>query len=97
VRLKLKKTFERRLSVFGIGDYEEVMSSKFTCSSSLISKCLQLAKKYHPDMNKNDPDAQKKFQEVSEAYEVCSTGTNIVLMSILSDIGVTAVNCTSVA
>ena len=48
-------------------------------------------------MNKNDPDAQKKFQEVSEAYEVCSTGTNIVLMSILSDIGVTAVNCTSVA
>jgi len=32
---------------------------------------LQLAKKYHPDMNTNDPDAQKKFQEVSEAYEVC--------------------------
>jgi curved DNA-binding protein CbpA len=32
--------------------------------------CIQLAKKYHPDMNKNDPDAQKKFQEVSEAYEV---------------------------
>jgi len=33
--------------------------------------CSQLAKKYHPDMNKNDPNAQKKFQEVSEAYEVC--------------------------
>jgi len=32
---------------------------------------LQLAKKYHPDMNKNDPNAQKNFQEVSEAYEVC--------------------------
>lgn len=31
---------------------------------------LQLAKKYHPDMNKNDPSAEKKFQEVSEAYEV---------------------------
>ena len=31
---------------------------------------LQLAKKYHPDVNKNDPNAAKKFQEVSEAYEV---------------------------
>ena len=48
-------------------------------------------------MNKNDPDAQKKFQEVSEAYEVCSTGTNIVLTSILSGISVKAINWTSVA
>ena len=31
---------------------------------------LQLAKKFHPDLNKNDPDGQRKFQEVSEAYEV---------------------------
>ena len=37
---------------------------------SVVCSCLQLAKKYHPDMNKNDPNAQKKFQEVSEAYEV---------------------------
>lgn len=29
-----------------------------------------LAKKYHPDKNKNDPNSAKKFQEVSEAYEV---------------------------
>lgn len=29
----------------------------------------QLAKKYHPDTNK-DTDSSKKFQEVSEAYEV---------------------------
>jgi hypothetical protein len=31
---------------------------------------LQLAKKLHPDTNKDDPDAEKKFQEVSMAYEV---------------------------
>ncbi len=30
-----------------------------------------MAKKYHPDVNK-DADASKKFQEVSEAYEVMS-------------------------
>lgn len=30
----------------------------------------QLAKKYHPDTNKSDPEAIKKFQDVSEAYEV---------------------------
>ena len=29
----------------------------------------QLAKEFHPDVNK-DPGAEKKFQEVSEAYEV---------------------------
>ena len=31
-----------------------------------------MAKKYHPDANKDDPEAAKKFQEVSEAYEVLS-------------------------
>lgn len=31
---------------------------------------LQLAKKLHPDQNKDDPEAEKKFQEVSKAYEV---------------------------
>ena len=35
----------------------------------------QLAKKYHPDTNKGDKKAQKKFQEVSEAYECLSDET----------------------
>lgn len=35
-----------------------------------------LAKKYHPDKNKNDPNSAKKFQEVSEAYEVSFKITN---------------------
>lgn len=34
-----------------------------------------MAKKYHPDTNKDDPDANRKFQEVSEAYEVLSDDT----------------------
>lgn len=30
---------------------------------------LQLAKKLHPDTNKSDPEAKKKFQKVQAAYE----------------------------
>ena len=29
-----------------------------------------MAKKYHPDTNKSDTNSIKKFQEISEAYEV---------------------------
>ena len=32
----------------------------------------QLAKKYHPDMNPGDKEAEKKFKEASEAYAVLS-------------------------
>ena len=31
-----------------------------------------MARKYHPDVNPNDKDAQKKFQEINEANEVLS-------------------------
>ena len=34
-----------------------------------VYRLFQLAKKYHPDVNK-DPSGAKTFQEVSEAYEV---------------------------
>lgn len=37
-----------------------------------IHSTMQLAKKYHPDANKNKPSAKRKFQEIREAYEVCS-------------------------
>lgn len=33
---------------------------------------FQLAKQYHPDVNKGDATKSKRFQEVSEAYEVLS-------------------------
>lgn len=39
-------------------------------SIQVLLYCFQLAKKYHPDVNKNDKSAAQKFQEVSEAYEV---------------------------
>lgn len=44
----------------------------------MVTHCviLQLAKRLHPDMNKDDPDAEKKFQEVQKAYEVLVTLEN---------------------
>ena len=52
-------------------DYYEVLGIPRNASQKEIKKAYyQLAKKYHPDTNKGDPEASKKFQEVSEAYEV---------------------------
>lgn len=43
---------------------------KFIFTCNVISLIPQLAKKLHPDTNKDDPEAEKKFQEVQKAYEV---------------------------
>uniref|UniRef100_A0A090XB21 Putative dnaj superfamily chaperone n=1 Tax=Ixodes ricinus TaxID=34613 RepID=A0A090XB21_IXORI len=54
-------------------DYYEVLGVARNSNQKDIKKAYyQLAKKYHPDTNKGDPEAAKKFQEVSEAYEILS-------------------------
>lgn len=46
------------------------LSRIFLQQKKIIPLCLiQLAKKYHPDRNK-DPDAAKQFTKIGEAYEV---------------------------
>lgn len=53
-------------------DYYEVLGLQKGASEAEIKKAYRtLAKKYHPDMNK-DANAEDKFKEVSEAYEVLS-------------------------
>lgn len=52
-------------------DYYEVLGlSKGANKDEIKKKFRELAKKYHPDLNKGDTTAQQKFQEVNEAYEV---------------------------
>jgi DnaJ-class molecular chaperone len=54
-------------------DYYAVLGVRRDASDADIRKAYRdLALKYHPDKNPNDPDAERKFKEVSEAFQVLS-------------------------
>lgn len=54
-------------------DYYEVLGVDKNADDAALKKAYRaLAKKYHPDMNPGDQEAEKKFKEASEAYAVLS-------------------------
>ena len=54
-------------------DYYEVLGVDKKASDDAIKKAYRtLAKKYHPDMNPGDKEAEAKFKEVNEAYNILS-------------------------
>lgn len=52
-------------------DYYKTLGVAQDADSKEIKKAYRkLARKYHPDVNKDDPETEKKFKEINEAYEV---------------------------
>ena len=52
-------------------DYYKILNVSRNADSSEIKKSYRkLAMQYHPDRNKGDEKAEKKFKEISEAYNV---------------------------
>lgn len=54
-------------------DYYKILGVDKNASQDDVKKAYKkLARKFHPDLNPNDPDAHRKFQEINEANEVLS-------------------------
>ena len=69
-------------------DYYEILGVPKSASQKAIQKAFRkLARKYHPDLNQDDPDANKKFAALAEAYNKLRTEEkrNEVDAQIISD------------
>jgi curved DNA-binding protein len=54
-------------------DYYKILGVDKTATTEDVRKAYRkLARKYHPDLNPNDKEAHKKFQQINEANEVLS-------------------------
>ena len=63
-------------------DYYDILEVSKSSSADEIKKAYRkMAIKYHPDKNPGDKEAEEKFKEAAEAYEVLS-GLVIIVLNI---------------
>ena len=62
---------EHKVKLMGVEEAAKILGIKPEATAEETKVAFRkLAKKYHPDLNKNDPTAQDKFMKVRAAYEV---------------------------
>ena len=61
------------MGVNGYRDYFQVLGVDRSADADTVKRAFRkLARQYHPDVNPNNKDAEARFKEISEAYEVLS-------------------------
>ena len=64
-------------------DYYEILGVSRNSSDAEVKKSYRkLAMKFHPDKNRGDKEAEKKFKEINEAYDVLKDPQKIFIRSI---------------
>src|SRR3972149_9400611 len=57
-------------------DYYEILGVGRDADDKQLKKAFRkFARKYHPDLNPNNKEAEQRFKEVNEAYEILSDST----------------------
>merc|ERR1711928_200551 len=62
--------FSSRHAVRPVNHYEVLGVSSRSTHAEIKAAYYKLSKQYHPDVNQNSADAEKKFRKITEAYEI---------------------------
>lgn len=82
-----RRAFRTSAALFASKDYYKVLGvSKDSSKAEIKKKYFELAKKFHPDVNK-DKDAEARFKEISSAYEVLEDDKKRQMYDTYGDVG----------